>query len=457
MKSHFFKFFLLGKLLIVYPVLAQGVPSTIVVNPKASTSAVIDDADDPAIWVHPDNPSQAIIIGTDKGSFPDGGLFVWNMDGTLHQHLAINHPNNVDVRYGMQLQSGVVDIAVASMREDAEIRVFKIDPVSRMLSDITTAPGITVFSDPYGICLYRRPSDGAMFVVLSSNGGNTLWQLLLEDDGTGKVRGTKVREFGTITGLVEGIVADDELGYIYAAEEGLGVHKFHADPALGNARLALFATADGISGEREGMAIYSCADGTGYLLLSNQGETDNNVKVYPREGAPGNPHQHNLVTTIVTNGSASTDGLDVTNRPTSGDFGHGFLITHNSPGTNFRLYAWEDIAQSYLTVCTSPVGVDDRPGGGPTEFMLEQNYPNPFNASTKIGYRLSQSGQAVLIIYTLLGQEIRHLVNTQHAVGRYSVLWDGRDDNGLPVPTGIYLYRARFDNHNQVRRMLLLR
>lgn len=458
MKLCLLKHSLTGMLLMAPHVFAQGVPPVIVVNPKMSTSAVVDDADDPAIWIHPTDPSKSIIIGTDKGDFPNGGLFVWNMDGTLRQRLNIDHPNNVDVRYGMRLQAGLVDIAVVSMRNDDEIRVFKIDPVSRQLSDITTAGGIPVFSEPYGICLYKRPADGAMFAIVSNNvsGNKKLWQLLLEDDGTGKVRGTKVREFGNITDVVEGLVADDELGYLYASEETVGVHKFYADPARGDTRLALFATGGGFARDREGIAIYKCNDGTGYLLVSNQGDTS--VKVYPREGAPGNPHQHNLITTIKTNGAVETDGLDVTSVPTSADFPHGFLISHNSIGRNFRLYDWEDIAQTYLKKCLGSVGVDDKPVNLPTGFSLEQNYPNPFNASTNIGFQIPHGGQVIFTIYNLVGQEIRHFAATQHpAAGRYSVWWDGLDDGGRSAPTGIYFYRMGFDKHVAIRRMVLLR
>jgi hypothetical protein len=293
------------------------------------------------------------------------------------------------------------------------------------------------------------------------NNNNKLWQLRLEDDGAGKVRGTKVREVGSFTGRVEGLVADDGLGYLYAAEEELGVHKFYADPAHGDARLALFAIEDGISGEREGMAIYKCNDGTGYLLVSNQGDTT--VKVYPREGAPGNPHQHNLITTIKTNGAAETDGLEVTSVRTSANFPYGFLISHNSPGKNFRLYDWDEIAQTYLKKCLGSVGVDDKPVNLPTGFVLEQNYPNPlrrsaFNALTNIGYQIPHGGEVIFTIYNLVGQEIRHFAITLHAVaGRYSVSWDGLDDGGRSAPTGIYFYRMSFDKHVAIRKMVLLR
>ncbi|MGH7496925.1 MAG: phytase [bacterium] len=456
MLARFFNYSFLTVLLLASSLHAQGLPNEIVVNPHRSTSPVVEDADDPAIWIHPTTPAQSLIIGTDKGNFPNGGLFVWNVDGSLHQRLNINHPNNVDVRYGMQLQSGLMDIAAVSLRDDNEIRVYKIDPVTRTLADLTTAAGIPVFSDPYGIALYKRPADGAIYAVVSSSASahKTLWQLLLTDDGTSKVRGTRVREFAPITDLVEGLVADDALGFLYVSEEGLGVHKFYADPDRGNTRLALFATDDSITGEREGIAIYQCGDSTGYLLLSSQG--DNNVKVYAREGAPGNPHQHNLLTTIVTNGATQTDGLDVTSRATRAEFPYGFLITHNSPGKNFQLYSWENIAQTHLKICSSTVGNIGEPAGIPVGFKLEQNHPNPFIAATNIRYEIIQAGYVTLTVYNLIGQEIRRLVDMPQAQGSHIIQWDGLDTHGRPAPDGVYFYRITFNAGEARRKMVLL-
>jgi 3-phytase len=456
MLARVFEYSFLTVLLLASSLYAQELPVSIVVNPHGSTSPVVDDADDPAIWIHPTTPAQSLIIGTDKGTFPNGGLFVWNVDGSLHQRLNINHPNNVDVRYGMQLQSGLVDIAVASLRDDNEIRVYKIDPVARTLEDITTVGGIPVFADPYGVALHKRRADGAMFAVVSSSASanKTIWQLQLADDGTGRVRGTKVREFAPITDLVEGLVADDALGYVYVSEEGVGVHKFYADPDRGNTRLALFATGDGITGEREGIAIYQCGDSTGYLLLSSQG--DNHVKVYAREGAPGNPHQHDLLTSIVTNGAIQTDGIDVTSHATSAEFPHGFLISHNSPGRNFQFYAWEDIAQTYLKICSSTVGSIGEPEEIPVGFLLEQNHPNPFNAATSIRYEIIQPGHVTLTVYNLIGQEIRRLVDVSQSQGSHLVQWDGLDDQGHLAPGGVYFYRITFNSGEARRKMVLL-
>jgi hypothetical protein len=342
------------------------------------------------------------------------------------------------------------------------------------LADITTNGGILTpqLADPYGICLYQRPLDGAMFVIESTQSGATanLHQYRLEDDGTGKIKGTYLRAFGnnTIESFVEGLVADDELGYIYASDENHAIRKYYADRDLGkDDQIVAFATGDGISGDREGLAIYKCADNTGYLLLSNQSGTD--VKVYRREGEKGDPHQHTLLTTIKTTGSSQTDGLDVTNRPASSQFSKGFLITHHAPGSQFKLYAWEDIAQTYLSICPgAPTKVGENSRSGPNEFRLDQNYPNPFSLGAKspapnggkpattISFQLDRSAPVALTILNLLGHTVRVLSKAQLAAGAHSIQWDGRDDSGQTVPTGLYLVRLENGNHSQVKQLLLI-
>jgi len=89
---------------------------------------------------------------------------------------------------------------------------------------------------------------------------------------------------------------------------------------------------------------------------------------------------------------------------------------------------------------TLVVGVEDQ-AAIPTEFELAQNYPNPFNPSTTIGFGIPEASDVQLAIYNLLGQEIRSLANNNFQPGSYSVVWDGNDNAGNQVVSGIYLYR----------------
>jgi len=77
----------------------------------------------------------------------------------------------------------------------------------------------------------------------------------------------------------------------------------------------------------------------------------------------------------------------------------------------------------------------------PVGFTLEQNYPNPFNPSTIITYQLPASREVNLKVYNLIGQEMKTLVEGNKAVGKHQVIWDGRDNHGHLVSSGIYLYR----------------
>jgi 3-phytase len=470
---------LLAAVAVVIPSLAtlhaQGIPATITVNPKVSTSAVKGDADDPAIWIHPTDPAKSVVIGTDKSD--DGGLYVWDMSGKQIQRVPLGRPNNVDVRYGMRVGGQLIDIAVTNLRTSPkQIKVFKINPSDGTLTDVTTANGILTpeLDDPYGICLYKRPSDGAMFVIESTQSGankNHLHQYRLQDDGAGKVKGTYVRAIGNgaIQDYVEGLVADDELGYVYASDEPHAIRKFYADPARGdNKQIVAFAAGDGIEGDREGLAIYKCSGGTGYLVASSQGNST--VKIYRREGEAGDPHKHTLITTVKTNGATQTDGLDITNLPASANFPKGFLVKHHSSGKQFILFAWEDIARTYLSVCPSskPSAVEgENIGALPEAFDLQQNYPNPFlseaktslsgNPATTIPFHLDRAEKIKLTVINLMGETVRTLAAGQMAAGDHRMTWDGRNDAGEIVPSGTYLIQLQNGTHTRIKKLMMVK
>jgi hypothetical protein len=77
----------------------------------------------------------------------------------------------------------------------------------------------------------------------------------------------------------------------------------------------------------------------------------------------------------------------------------------------------------------------------PSEFRLYQNYPNPFNPETEIKFQLAQDSYVTLSIFNVSGERIRTLVNEQKEAGYHRAIWDGRDESGRQVASGIYLYR----------------
>jgi len=94
---------------------------------------------------------------------------------------------------------------------------------------------------------------------------------------------------------------------------------------------------------------------------------------------------------------------------------------------------------------------------GPESFQLFQNYPNPFNPTTTIKYDLPKPAKVVLKIYNILGQEVRTLVDARETAGYKSVVWDGRNNAGASVASGVYFYRIAAENFSKVRKMLIIR
>lgn len=93
----------------------------------------------------------------------------------------------------------------------------------------------------------------------------------------------------------------------------------------------------------------------------------------------------------------------------------------------------------------------------PKEFMLSQNYPNPFNPSTTIRYEIPKSSKVVIKVYNMLGQEVRTLVNGNKDRGRYEIVWDGRNQFGNQISSGVYLYRLEAGKVVKTKKMLFIK
>ncbi len=122
-------------------------------------------------------------------------------------------------------------------------------------------------------------------------------------------------------------------------------------------------------------------------------------------------------------------------------------------GGNNKWWAIDNVILRGLPAST---GIHD-PVQTPKPIILRQNYPNPFNPSTVISYQLAVSSEVTLKIYNLLGQEVRTLVSGRQNAGVHSVTWDGRNEGGESVASGIYLYRLVAGGKVLTRKMTLVK
>ncbi len=92
-----------------------------------------------------------------------------------------------------------------------------------------------------------------------------------------------------------------------------------------------------------------------------------------------------------------------------------------------------------------------------TDFKLFQNYPNPFNPNTQIDFYLNRKANVTLVVYDILGRKVKNLISSQLPASNYSYAWDGKDNNGQEVVSGVYYYKVTMDNTSITKKMVLLR
>lgn len=292
-----------------------------------------DAADDPAIWINPADPSQSTIIGSDK----QGGLAVYDLAGKQLQYLPDGKMDNVDLRDGFNLGSQKVSIVTAGDRNDNSIAVYKVNPQTRLLENVV-ARKLTHGIKAYGSCMYRNEKAGKVYYFATSKSGDVeQWELV--DRGGGKVDAKKVRNLKVGT-VVEGCVADDQLGHFYVSEEAVGIWKYSAEPDGGTTRSQVAKVGDGhLFADVEGLAIAYAADGKGYLIASSQG--NHTYVVYRREGNNEFVKKFRVANGDGVDGAEETDGLDVTTANLGPAFPQGLFVVQdglNDKGNqNFKL------------------------------------------------------------------------------------------------------------------------
>jgi 3-phytase len=340
-------------------VLAIPATTTARVAPTGQTDSVPggrDAADDPAIWIHPTDPAQSLIIGSDK----QGGIVVYDLSGKQLQYLPDGDMNNVDLRYNFPLGGQKVAIVGATNRTTNTLTLYTVDPATRSLARADARPIESGSVEVYGFCMYHSAKSGKYYAFVNSTKTGDVEQFELFDDGAGKIDAKIVRTFrvGTQT---EGCVADDELGHLYIGEEGVGVWKYGAEPDAGDQRRAVDQVKPNgkyLTVDVEGMALYYGPNGTGYLIVSSQGSSE--FVIYAREGDNAYVGTFTVIEGNGIDAVSGTDGLDVTNFALGTAYPEGVFVAQddrriNPAGNqNYKLVRWGDIARAF----TPPLLID---------------------------------------------------------------------------------------------------
>lgn len=319
------KTLLLGFISAVVFSCGNGLPE---VAPTLKTEKLPHDSDDPAIWINSKNPEKSIIFGTDKDE-TNGGVYAFDLDGKIIKEKSItgvSYPNNVDVEYGFKLtDSTETDIMVFTEREKNQIRVFSVPDMKPLDNG-----GFKVFVDetdvllkrPMGIALYRNPETAEISAFVSRKEGpkeGYLYQYALVSDSLG-VHSKLLRKMGTFSGQkeIEAIAVDDEMGYVYFSDEGVGIRKYYADPKKGSEEISLFATED-FKDDIEGIAIATYANGEGFIIVSDQ--QNHSFNIYKRGD--------NSFVKAINLATIETDGCDVVTTPLGKKYPNGLFVSMN--------------------------------------------------------------------------------------------------------------------------------
>ncbi|MFZ0390485.1 MAG: Ig-like domain-containing protein [Calditrichia bacterium] len=175
----------------------------------------------------------------------------------------------------------------------------------------------------------------------------------------------------------------------------------------------------------------------------------------------------NYVDDVESPDSALTYGFGASNDSLQRSFdpATGMLTLSATPGFHGEVFLYitatdpdNGIASDTLLVVVSPiVGIYDPYSGIPASFVVQQNYPNPFNPATTIRFGIPQPAEVRITIFNSLGQKVRTLLTQRKAAGYYSVQWDGRNDYGTTVGSGLYFFEVRADKYRTLKKMMLLK
>jgi len=126
------------------------------------------------------------------------------------------------------------------------------------------------------------------------------------------------------------------------------------------------------------------------------------------------------------------------------------------PRDHSRVYAASEGCGVLVYHRTRSLAPREQAGTIPDAYYLAPNFPNPFNSSTAIRFGLPQRCRVLIEVYNVAGQRVCTLVDEEQSAGHHTVVWNGQEQQGPPLPSGIYFYRMRAGDFVQTRKMTLI-
>ncbi|MDX2140327.1 MAG: phytase [Chloroflexota bacterium] len=299
-----------------------------------------DGATSAAIWLHPTDLSQSVILGTDDNA----GIGIYDLSGGELQFLSDEPMGSVDLRYNFPVDDARITLVAASVKDRPQVALWTINPDTRLLERIGT---IDTGIPANGSCMYLSRRTGQYYVFVNSEDGDVEQYLMRFQNG--ELTTTLAREF-SVGSETEGCVADDELGLFYISEEEVALWRYGAEPEAGNNRRIVDIVGGNISEQVEGLTIFYGADRSGYLIAAN--ESSNTFNLYERGGDNAFIGSFGISGGALDDRVTEPNGGDVIGLPLNDQFPAGLFVsadeTNSNPSgrNNFKLASWGDIADA---------------------------------------------------------------------------------------------------------------
>lgn len=316
-------------------------------TPPIGAGDMEDAADDPAIWIHKNDPGKSVVFGSNK----KGGINSYTLTGEAIDYYPIGNINNIDIIRGVSGSNGnSFDLLGGTNRSAQNVSLLVVAKNGNLIvAEIKNNIKKDKIDDIYGFCFYKSPIDGLSYLFINAkNGYLAQYAIHHRQEYVFDLELVRSYQFAT---QVEGMVADNMYGLLFVGEENKGIWKLEAEPHI-TPRPELIPHSgeenSNIVYDVEGLTLYATETG-GYLMVSSQGNFS--YAIFDRDP----PHEYlgsfKIVSSDEIDGVEETDGIQATSDDLGLNYPKGIFIAQDGfnydgevkKSQNFKYIDWREI------------------------------------------------------------------------------------------------------------------